>query len=142
MWRLPIQKSYVVISVSDPAVDVEKSNLDAWRDTLDVKHLVFKEGQTPVEWYMEPIGATSKAAFIEMIHQDKEETYIGRYMAYAYVTKQCLKKVKGLFVGEQELVLSMENGVLSNESLEQLRDPALIMELASYAMELSHLPLV
>jgi hypothetical protein len=46
-----------VASVSDPAIDTEKSKLEAYAKTRDPRHLVLKPGERPTLYVLQPIPA-------------------------------------------------------------------------------------
>lgn len=57
------------IAPSDPSVDLEKSDIDAYIKTFDLKHLVFREPSTPLDaptvFTLSPLGTMHRGAAID-----------------------------------------------------------------------------
>lgn len=58
-----------LISIQDSALDESASNLDAYKETLDIKHLAFKEGMAPTIFLAQNISAPQKAEINDAHYQ-------------------------------------------------------------------------
>ena len=62
-----------IVLPNDPAVDLEASNLDAYRDSFfDIQHLKIRDGATPTRWKICPLTVRQRRRLAD------EDTYARR----------------------------------------------------------------
>lgn len=140
MYDLPLMEEYPVISLSDPAVNREESDLKRYVETLDQKHLKF-DG-TPTVFYLRPITAREWAklvSYASRIDPDKPdlESVLNASMLTLRIT---LTRVEGFMVNGVPLEIKKGDDGLVDENCLEAFSFSLIQELASASREVSAFP--
>ena len=58
-----------IVSLEDPSINLEKSNIEKYDETLDIKHLAFNEGETPTYFLVGNISEGTQAAIQDKHYQ-------------------------------------------------------------------------
>lgn len=133
-FRKPaLTKEFKVFSTSDPcvkALDTEK-----YLETLDAQYLEVSPGAA--EFVLVPLTTRQK---MEGWPDGDRRTIKAAYESCEHLVRCSLRRVDGFDVGGKPLVIKIEDGMVSEESIGQLQDEGLIFELAGYVRQISHLP--
>lgn len=149
MFRAPVQADYWVYSVLDPAIDVERSDLHGYTDTLDPAKLVFREGEVPSMFCLR----TPTVAVQDQIEShirglvglaDSVEEEIGRRMARSgeiacVMLRGLLRGVRNV-EGIDALPEPGPDGLLPPDVLDKIWRLSVIRELAGYGRHVGHIP--
>jgi hypothetical protein len=128
-----LTQEFEVYSLSDPCVEVIDET--KYVQTLDKKYLKIKSGAAV--FTIVPPSTTQQIQAMPCV---EKATARDAYEACEYIARACWRGVSGVKIGGKPLELRSENGLLSKETIDQLQDPNLIFELATYARQIGHLP--
>ena len=154
MFRFAPLESYPVYSISDPSLNLDASNLDAYGETLDPAHLVSKPGECLATFWLRPLttrrkarldgaaaGGRPLAEIAEAGGKVESVSYEQAFRHAELALRLTLERVDGIEVGgEPWEILRDSDGLVRPESLAPF-GPDLIFELGNYAREVSQLPL-
>jgi hypothetical protein len=147
VFRLQPLDEYPVISQEDPAIDLEKSNIEEYKKTLDQKHLVFKLNEKPTVFWLKPLTVHQRAringALVSLLQTrpGNELTYKESYRAAEFQLRQTLSRVENCMFGDSEFKLNFDDeGLVSSESMANLVSPDLIFELSNHVRDISQIP--
>jgi hypothetical protein len=130
--RVDPNKVSKVVSLSDEAIDAEKSDLKSYRETADISKLVIKDGQHPTYFLAKPISHVDKVNidnehFDFVIGPDNKPTVKiknGSMMSHKFF-QHCVKQVE-------------ENGKISDVKPDDFTSNV-IQEIGSYCQILATL---
>ena len=141
MFNLPIQIEYPVISVEDPAIDKEKSDLKKYAETLDKGCLVLTGKAT--EFFLRPLTAREWAKLMSKAAEvSKDEIDMEKILDASLLTlRMALVRVEGLEIGGKAVeVKRAEDGLVPEEFFKAFPF-ALVQELSNAVREVTALPL-
>jgi len=126
-----------VVSVDDPAINKELSDVDAYKDSHDMKDLAFVDGEEPTVF---EIGTISFMKFAEIkdrhisfdLGSDGQEIKTNLFGLTADALRYSLKKAKNL-----PFKLKIERGRLSDTTMDKLARLGIVEELGNVALNLN-----
>jgi len=126
-----------VVSIDDPAINLDKSNITAYSDSQDLKHLSFKEGEEPTVFHL---GTITYMKFSEIkdrhikfdLGDDGQEIKTNLFGLTADALRYSLKKADNL-----PFPIKIEKGRLSNTTMDKLARLGIVEELGNIALNLN-----
>ncbi len=126
-----------VVSIDDPAIEIEKSDVEAYKDSHDIKHLNFKKDEQPSFFY---IGTISFMKFSEIkdrhisfdLGGNGQEIKTNLFGLTADALRYSLKKAENL-----PFQLKIERGRLSDTTMDKLARLGIVEELGNVALNLN-----
>lgn len=126
-----------VVSVDDPAIDKEQSDIDAYKDSHDIKDLTFIDGEEPTVF---EIGTVAYMRFAEIkdkhisfdLGSDGQEIKTNLFGLTADALRWSLKKADNL-----PFKLKIERGRLSDTTMDKLARLGIVEELGNVALNLN-----
>tara|TARA_B110000908_G_scaffold57895_1_gene70545 strand:+ start:1183 stop:1626 length:444 start_codon:yes stop_codon:yes gene_type:complete len=123
-----------VVSANDPAIDLEKSDLEAYQNGFDIKHLEFIEGELPTLF---SIGTISFLKFAEIkdkhisfgLGDEGQQINTNLFGLTADMLRYSLKEVENL-----PFKIKIEKGRLSEGTMDRLAALNVIEELGNIAL--------
>jgi hypothetical protein len=122
-----------IVSITDEAIDVEKSNLKAFSEDRDINHLIFREGQFPTIFHVGNVLAEKQAELKSKHYEiippsiDKDGKQV---KAKVKVKDESLMMIEYFKAGVKKME---ENGVLEDPNVEEIPF-AVLEEIGSYVM--------
>lgn len=136
-FRKPaLTDEFKVYSLSDPCIETSDEN--KYLQTLDKFYLIFKGDDASVFTLAPP--STSHRAKTLAISGSGKPTIGDAYEACEYLVRACWRDVSNFMIGDEQLKLEFENGLVKKEIIDKIQDTNLIFELAAYARQIGHLP--
>jgi hypothetical protein len=129
-----LTKRFELYSVKDPAIDLEKSNPEEYKRTLDPKHLSFKANEVPSTFIVTPLSTTQQ---IDVTDQ-WEQNYKGIMRFSILAFRSGVKDITNYCIDGKPLVCTFSNGLLDQEIVELLQDDDLIFEIGQHIINISH----
>lgn len=136
-----------VVSITDDAIDKDSSDLAAYQEDYDIKHLKFLEGSLPTYFIITNVGSTE----LTVIQQDHYKTEVPPMLAGETLEDMKNKKVKVTAVRQGEMMIryfragckklidGTKEVVITDELAETL-PPNIFQELGSLILQRSILP--
>ena len=126
-----------IVSIDDPAIEIEKSDIEAYKDSHDLKHLSFKKDEQPSVFYL---GAISFMTFSKIkdrhisfdLASDGQEIKTNLFGLTADSLRYSLKKAENL-----PFQLKIEKGRLSDTTMDKLARLGIVEELGNIALNLN-----
>jgi hypothetical protein len=126
-----------VVSADDPAIDPDKSDLEAYQDGFDIKHLAFIKGELPTLF---SIGTISFLKFAEIkdkhisfgLGEEGQQINTNLFGLTADMLRYSLKEVENL-----PFKLKIEKGRLSEGTMDKLARLGIIEELGNIALTIN-----
>ena len=126
-----------VVSTDDPAIDLKKSDVDAYKDSHDMKHLSFIEGEQPTVFHL---GTITFMKFAEIkdkhisfdIGEAGQEIKTNLFGLTADSLRYSLKKADNL-----PFPIKVERGRLSDTTMDKLARLGIVEELGNVALNLN-----
>ena len=126
-----------VVSVDDPAIDLDKSDTAAYIDSHNLKHLSFKDSEEPTYFH---IGTISFMTFSEIkdrhiafdLGSNGQEIKTNLFGLTADTLRYSLKKADNL-----PFPLIVERGRLSDTTMDKLARLGIVEELGNVALSLN-----
>jgi hypothetical protein len=123
-----------IVSINDPSIDKELSDIEAYEDTHDRKHLVFSGDEVPTIFnigsmsYMTFSGIKDKHITVEL-NDDGQGIRTNVFGLTADALRHSLKSAENL-----PFDLKFEKGKLSNSTMDKLARLGVIEELGNIAL--------
>jgi len=126
-----------IISADDPAIDLDKSDIEAYKTSQDIKHLSFIEGEQPSVFH---IGTISYMKFSEIkdrhiifdLGSGGQEIKTNLFGLTADALRYALKKADNL-----PFKLKVERGRLSDTTMDKLARLGIVEELGNMALNIN-----
>jgi hypothetical protein len=126
-----------VVSVDDPAIDLPNSDVEAYKDSHDLKHLSFKDGESATVFHL---GTITFMKFAEIkdkhisfdLSSDGQEIKTNLFGLTADSLRHSLKKADNL-----PFPIKIERGRLSNTTMDKLARLGIVEELGNIALNLN-----
>jgi len=132
-------QKFVVHSLLDPGLDLEKSDTDKYRETLEASHLVALEGQTLDTFTLKPLDARQKTT-LQGMYADLGDLAGG----ITKVQIQALFEINLLAIRmsliEGPIPLESKEGLVTEACLLSFMFEDMITELGQYVYQVSQLP--
>lgn len=156
MFKRFVRPFYTVFSTLDPAIDLEKSDLAKYQQTLDPKYLSFRPGETPAEFDLAPLTviqlsqiqdyATSLPREKKTIDGKEVEipTDSGFFSLMHLNLRYSIRAVRGVELNGEPLTLKMdpERKIVTQDSFDQfcaaIYDPVMLTSLGIAVGVISH----
>ena len=125
------------VSVDDPAIDQNNSDIEAYKDSHDIKHLSFIEGEQPTVFH---IGTISFMKFAEIkdkhisfdLGGDGQEIKTNLFGLTADALRYSLKKADNL-----PFKIKIERNRLSDTTMDKLARLGIVEELGNVALNVN-----
>ena len=126
-----------IVSIDDPAIEIEKSDIEAYKDSHDLKHLSFKKDEQPSVFYL---GTISFMTFSKIkdrhisfdLASGGQEIKTNLFGLTADSLRYSLKKAENL-----PFQLKIERGRLSDTTMDKLARLGIVEELGNIALNLN-----
>lgn len=126
-----------VVSTNDPAIDLKKSDVEAYIDSHDMKHLSFIDGEQPTIFHM---GTITFMKFAEIkdkhisfdLGSEGQEINTNLFGLTADALRYSLKKADNL-----PFPIKVERGRLSDTTMDKLARLSIVEELGNVALNLN-----
>jgi hypothetical protein len=126
-----------IVSIDDPAIEIEKSDIEAYKDSHDLKHLSFKKDEQPSMFHL---GTISFMTFSEIkdrhisfdLASGGQEIKTNLFGLTADSLRYSLKKAENL-----PFQLKIERGRLSDKTMDKLARLGIVEELGNIALNLN-----
>lgn len=124
-----------VVYSGDPAIEAQMSNLDKYKETLDLQHLAFKGDSKPTYFTLKAVGNSAyRTAVAKAIEGGKEESEAAQSVEFAMeFARVGIVKIENLFTEGDSF--NFPSG-MSKETFEKL-PIMVVMELANHVTKLS-----
>jgi hypothetical protein len=136
MWRLPVQREYRVHTLLDPAIDFDACDTKAYRETLDPKHLKVKDGQALAVFVIRPLTTREGVACDPGVVDPDAVTMEHVYEQTELVVRHGLLRIES----DPPIEVERRDGLVTREFVDRLGSHALVIELATYIRQASHIP--
>ena len=126
-----------IVSADDPAIDKANSDIEAYNESHDLKHLSFKDDESPTTFHLGTI-AFMKFSEIKDKHisfdlgSDGQEIKTNLFGLTADSLRHSLKKADNL-----PFPLKIERGRLSDTTMDKLARLGIVEELGNIALNLN-----
>lgn len=126
-----------IVSADDPAIDKANSDIEAYNESHDLKHLSFKDDESPTTFHLGTI-AFMKFSEIKDKHisfdlgSDGQEINTNLFGLTADSLRHSLKKADNL-----PFPLKIERGRLSDTTMDKLARLGIVEELGNIALNLN-----
>ena len=125
------------VSSEDPAIDIANSDIEAYKESHDIKHLSFKDGESPTVFHM---GTITFMKFAEIkdkhisfdLGSDGQEINTNLFGLTADSLRHSLKKADNL-----PFPIKLERGRLSDTTMDKLARLGIVEELGNIALNLN-----
>jgi len=126
-----------VVSTDDPAIDLDKSDVESYKKAHDLKHLSFKSGEEPTYFHL---GTITFMKFAEIkdkhisfdLGSDGQEIKTNLFGLTADSLRYSLKKADNL-----PFPIKIERGRLSDTTMDKLARLGIVEELGNIALNLN-----
>jgi len=126
-----------IVSIDDPAIEIEKSDIEAYKDSHDLKHLSFKKDEQPSMFHL---GTISFMTFSKIkdrhisfdLASGGQEIKTNLFGLTADSLRYSLKKAENL-----PFQLKIEKGRLSDTTMDKLARLGIVEELGNIALNLN-----